>query len=371
MSTSQTGTTNIVNNQRQWSSTLFKPLDMSAIPGYPRQMPPNYEKWFPKFTNTDAISAEEHMSNFWAFFQFHPISDDAEDLVMKLFSATLYDAARRYLSLLDGSIKTMDRLEQIFLRRWSIKDDPNMLLTRLNSLAKHENESIREFHTRLEALLQRIPPSHHSKDDYLVHIYTRSFSGQLGYLLRDKDPQSIQEAQELATKIEGNLLSSKIEPFANLRGRRDTKQKVVHNAEPTSDLCTSISKLQASVDNIMKNQEEMMNRIVRLVKSQTQAPRPPFKGQFQKGNQAYKPKNENKVPNTLAPTNVIDENPWCLECNEAHWENECPYNASQQQVNNLDCFMNLPQINITDIEHQQALKEATRAARMEIINNLD
>jgi hypothetical protein len=310
MSTSQTGTTNPVNNQRQWSSTLFKPLDMSAILGYPRQMPPKYEKWLPKFTGTDATSAKEHMSNFWAFFQLHPISDDAEDLVMKLFSATLYDAVRRwYLGLPDGSIKTMDRLEQIFLRRWSIKEDLNMLLTRLNSLAKHENESIREFHTRFEALLQRIPPSHHPKDDYLVHIYTRSFSGQLRYLLRDKDPQSIQEAQELATKIEGNLLSSKIEPFANPRGRIDTKQKVVHNAEPTSDLCSIISKLQASMDSIMKNQEEMMNQIVRLEKSQTQAPRPPFKGPFQKGNQTYKPKNENEVPNTLAPTNVVDENP--------------------------------------------------------------
>jgi hypothetical protein len=33
--------------------------------------------------------------------------------------------------------------------------------------------------------------------------------------------------------------------------------------------------------------------------------------------------------------------------------------------------MNLPQINITDIEHQQALKEAARAARMAVINNLD
>jgi hypothetical protein len=33
--------------------------------------------------------------------------------------------------------------------------------------------------------------------------------------------------------------------------------------------------------------------------------------------------------------------------------------------------MNLPQINIIDVEHQQALKEAARAARMEIINNLD
>jgi hypothetical protein len=130
MSTSQTDTTILVNNQGQWSSTMFKPLDMSAILGYPRQMTPKYEKWLPKFTGTDATSAEEHMSNFWAFFQLHPISDDAEDLVMKLFSATLYDAARHwYLILPDGSIKTMDRLEKIFLRRWSIKEDPNMLLT--------------------------------------------------------------------------------------------------------------------------------------------------------------------------------------------------------------------------------------------------
>jgi hypothetical protein len=102
----------------------------------------------------------------------------------------------------------------------------------------------------------------------------------------------------------------------------------------------------------MNNQEEMMNQIIRLEKSQTQAPRPPFEGPFQKGNQTYNSKNENEVPNTLAPTNVVDENPWCLECSEVHWENECPYNASQQQVNNLDCFTTFPQINISDIEHQ-------------------
>jgi hypothetical protein len=301
---------------------------MSAIPDYHRQMPPMYEKWLPKFTDTDAISAEEHMSNFWAFFQLHPISDDAEDLVMKLFSATLYDASRRlYLSLPDGSIKTMNRLEEAFLKRWSFKEDPNMLLTRLNSLAKYENESIWEFHTRFETLLQRIPASHHTKDDYLVHIYTRSFNGQLGYLLRDKNPQSIQEAQELATKIGGNLLSSKIEPFANPRGRIDTKHKIVHNVEPTSELCTSISKLQASMDGIIKNQEEMMSKIVRIEKSQIQAPRAPYKGQFQKGSQFYKPKNEHEVPNTLAPTKNVDENLWCLERSEAHWEHECPYNV--------------------------------------------
>jgi hypothetical protein len=95
MSSSQIATMNLANIQRQWSSTLFKTLDTSAIPGYPSQMPPKYEKWLPKFTGTDAINAEEKMINFWEFFQLHPISDDDEYLVMKLFSATLYDASRR------------------------------------------------------------------------------------------------------------------------------------------------------------------------------------------------------------------------------------------------------------------------------------
>jgi hypothetical protein len=126
------------------------------------------------------------------------------------------------------------------------------------------------------------------------------------------------------------------------------------------------------MDGIMKNQEQMMSRIVALERSQTQAPRIPYKGQFQKGNQFYKTKNEQEVPNTLAPANVVDENPWCLECSEAHWEHECPYNNNgHQQVNNMDHFMGVPQINITDAEHQEAVKEAARSARMAVINNLD
>jgi hypothetical protein len=57
------------------------------------------------------------MSNFWAFFQRHPISDDAEYLSMKLFSAILHDGTRRwYNGILDASIKTMDKLEEIFLK---------------------------------------------------------------------------------------------------------------------------------------------------------------------------------------------------------------------------------------------------------------
>jgi hypothetical protein len=80
---------------------------------------------------------------------------------MKLFSSTLHDGARCwYNGLPDASIKTMDRLEELFLKQWSVKEDPNMLI-RLNNLTKQENETVREFHDKFENLMQKIPMSHH------------------------------------------------------------------------------------------------------------------------------------------------------------------------------------------------------------------
>jgi hypothetical protein len=43
-----------------------------------------------------------------------------------------------------------------------------------------------------------------------------------------------------------------------------------------------------------------------------------------------------EVPSTI----VVDENPWCFQCSEAHWEHECPCNSGDHQQEN-------PQINIT------------------------
>ena len=92
-------------------------------------MPPRYEKWLPKFTGSDEKNVKEHMHDFWAFFQLQPIDDDVEDLAIKIFSATLHDDARRwYDGHPNASITSMDQLEEVFLRRWNVKEDPDMLL---------------------------------------------------------------------------------------------------------------------------------------------------------------------------------------------------------------------------------------------------
>ena len=60
--------------------------------------------------------------------------------------------------------------------------------------------------------------------------------------------------------------------------KRDAKPKIVHNVEPTSDISASLAKLQLTVDGMVKTQELMMNRIVKLERAQQQAPRPTYKG---------------------------------------------------------------------------------------------
>jgi hypothetical protein len=83
----------------------------------------------PKFSSNDVTTAEEYMDNFLGFFQLNLISDDVEDLVMKFFSSTFIDGSRRwYNGLPSKSIKTMDQLEENFLKIWSANEDPNFLL---------------------------------------------------------------------------------------------------------------------------------------------------------------------------------------------------------------------------------------------------
>jgi hypothetical protein len=140
----------------QWDPGNFKPLDMNEIPGYPRQMPPRYENWLPRFIGNDGVIVEDHMDNFLAFFQLHLISYDVEDLAMKLFSATLHGNARKcYDSLLNANITSVDQLEENFLKIWNIKIEYiHMLIKILEYMKQMQNETIKEFHTRFENLLQ-------------------------------------------------------------------------------------------------------------------------------------------------------------------------------------------------------------------------
>jgi hypothetical protein len=51
-------------------------------------------------------------------------------------------------------IKTMDQLEETFLKRWGTREDPNMVLMQLMYIRNEENETVKNFNTRFEKMLQ-------------------------------------------------------------------------------------------------------------------------------------------------------------------------------------------------------------------------
>jgi hypothetical protein len=196
----------------QLDSRNFKPLDMSKIPGYPRQIPLKYEKWLPRFTGGDRERVKYHMSDFWDLFLFHHINDDAEYLVMKLFSATLYGNSRKwYENLCNASITTMEQLEETFFERWGIQlEDISVLLKRLEHIKQTEKETIRHFQDMFEGILYQIPEIHHPEDKYIIHLYTNALLVHLGFPLSKKGPRTLIESHIMATRIEKNISLSKV-----------------------------------------------------------------------------------------------------------------------------------------------------------------
>jgi hypothetical protein len=122
----------------QWDPGCYIPLDMNEIPRYPKKMPHLYEDFLPRFVGIKGECPESHMRIFWEFFQHFPIINKAEDLVMKLFSASLHGEARRWYDNLPATnITSMELFERFFLAKWTMKiEDIQSLLKKLEGIRK-------------------------------------------------------------------------------------------------------------------------------------------------------------------------------------------------------------------------------------------
>jgi hypothetical protein len=199
----------------QWDPGNYKPLDMRKIPGYPRKMPLSHKRWVPRFFGRKGESPDYHMSKFWEFFQYYPVRDEAEDLVMKLFSASLHEEAKKwYDSLPAASITSMDHFEETFLERWALKlEEVQSLLRELEGIKQEIGEIAKNFGARFQRLLHHIPESHRPGGKYLVYLFTNGLQTHLSFLLNKRNPETLEEARNMAAQIERNLSSRGINPF--------------------------------------------------------------------------------------------------------------------------------------------------------------
>jgi hypothetical protein len=88
-----------------------------------------------------------------------------------------------------------------------------MLLQRLMHIKKDENEVIKDFHAKFKRMSQQLHRIHCPISEFLLVIYIRAFSGQSNFFLDKRSPRKIQEAYDMATEVEANISSSKVEHF--------------------------------------------------------------------------------------------------------------------------------------------------------------
>jgi len=97
-----------------WAKYVYKPLDMTNIPGSPHKIPKDFKEWLPIFSEEDLITTEDHLN---AFLHALEPYDQHEDVWMWLFSYTLLKKAKEwYDSILPGTITNWDLFQERFTK---------------------------------------------------------------------------------------------------------------------------------------------------------------------------------------------------------------------------------------------------------------
>ena len=150
------------------------------------------------------MNFEKHLASYC-----NDAAHDHDDVKMTLFALSLEDDVEEwYFDLDDGSYKTLSEFLEGFKKKWGEKKEQRHLLVALHNIKRMESETIDEFNTKFRRVVADLPREIKPRDASILIYYIEAFTGDLRYQLRDKALADLKTAQELAEKIEKNMLSS-------------------------------------------------------------------------------------------------------------------------------------------------------------------
>ena len=146
------------------------------------------------------------------------------------------------------------------------------MLAALHSIKKMENETMDEFNTKFRRVVVDLPRDIKPKNAYILISYIEAFTCDLRYQLRDKEPDHLKTAQELAKKIEKNMQSSgKYNILGYTRGstsyNKETQGKFVESEEkgtskdPMEKVTDMIKNLVTIQNQLMANRSAQLNHM--------------------------------------------------------------------------------------------------------------
>ena len=93
---------------------LILPIPLNAMPTG------EYQKYMPKFTGTEGVTAEEHLESFYSYADNLDINED--DVWIRVFVQSLDGKARKWFKELPNrSIADIEALDDAFLKHWGNK----------------------------------------------------------------------------------------------------------------------------------------------------------------------------------------------------------------------------------------------------------
>jgi hypothetical protein len=116
---------------------LYKPIDFSAISGYPHVIPEKAIKNLPCFQSNNIIDARRHVKKVSLCFNKWCCNALYEDVGMKLFILSFDDDDLDWFTeLKDKQVRTYNELIDAFMEKWKEKDSPN--INTVNSDVKND-----------------------------------------------------------------------------------------------------------------------------------------------------------------------------------------------------------------------------------------
>jgi hypothetical protein len=186
-----------------------------------------------------------------------------------------------------------------------MKKDNIMIVEQFNKIKKKENETISEFDSRYDRLYSQI-----SKDlcptTTVVHLlYMNAFDGQLFFILKDKNPTTLAQAKEYSSKIEENLLDSKVDPFPYPHTKTKAKTKDFSSSTP-DPIALLTQKIDQMSTQFFQDQNQIMGRLTTMERNQSTSI-PQFTRQYRDAI-GWRPKlqQDAKAPDTLNPVEIVN-----------------------------------------------------------------
>jgi len=179
----------------------YKPL---ILPPILHDFPKKYYKYLPRFDGENGITAQKHIQGFENYLDLFEIDED--DVKIRLFSLSLQNRIKSWFkNLPNASISNFQQFIKLFLDRWIIKVNHFVIMEEYNQLKRHPNETIQQFSDRFNQVYYSMPENIRPPHDSALLHYPSAFDSEIEFRLRERDPKTLVQMQNIAVDVEVNL----------------------------------------------------------------------------------------------------------------------------------------------------------------------